>query len=138
MFNEIYLARQRLGATVGARAVMGASWEAFDLVRSVSRECGSTDRELLAAFTLAAAAATKGRNILAGAPSLRQVLSPAECAVPADADAARIAVDLGELADEMASRLAAAADLASCSEDADACRRAAGEAQSIRELLGGE
>jgi hypothetical protein len=92
---------------------------------------------LLAAFVLAAAAAIKGRNILAGAPSLRQVLAPIECAVPADADVAGIAVDLAGLADQVASRLAVVADLARSDGDADACRRAADEARSIRELLGG-
>src|SRR6516225_2149275 len=112
MLSEIYLARQRLGAAVSASDVMGAGWEAFGLIRSVSRECWPTDRELLGAFVLAAAAAIKGRNILAGAPSLRQVLSPVECAVPAGADVAGIAVDLAGLADQVASRLAVVADLA--------------------------
>ena len=137
MLNEIYLARERLGAAVGASDVIGAGWEAFELLRSASRECSSRDRELLAAFTLAAAAATKGRNILAAALSIRRDLPPAGCAVPADADIAGIAADLAGLADEVASRLTSAGSHASSAVGADACRRAAGEAGSIRELLGG-
>jgi hypothetical protein len=137
MLNEIYLSRERLGAAVDTSGVIGAGWEAFELLRSASRECASRDGELLAAFTLAAAAATKGRNILAGAPSIVQVQSAGGCAVPADADAAGIAVCLAGLADEVASRLTAAASEASSAGDADACRRAFGEALSIRELLGG-
>jgi hypothetical protein len=136
MLNEIDLVRQRLGAAVGVPDVMGMGWEALELVRSASRRCGSRDRELLAAFTLAAAAATKGRNILEGAPSLQQVQPPAECAVPADADVAGVAGDLAELVGEVATQLAAAAGLASSMEDAGACRRAADEALNIRELLG--
>ena len=78
-----------------------------------------------------------GRNILAGAVSVQCDLPPAGYAVPADVDIAGIAADLAGLADEMASRLTSAGSHASSAVDADACRRAAGEALSIRELLGG-
>jgi hypothetical protein len=86
---------------------------------------------------MAAATAVQGRNILAGAPSLTRAAQPAVCTVPPGTDVVGLAADLACLAGEVATCLTAAADHAPAEGDAGACRDAAGEADALRDLLGG-
>jgi hypothetical protein len=137
MLDDIIAVRERLRVASGTADTIGASWEAFELVRSASRSCAPRDDGLLAAYAMAAAIAVQGRNILAGAPSLTEVAQPAACAVPPGTDVVSLAADLACLAGEMADCLAAAADHARAEGDAGACRDAAREADALRDLLGG-
>ena len=135
MLDDIIAVRERLRVASGTAATIGASWEAFELVRSASRSCIPRDDGLLAAYAMAAAIAVQGRNILAGAPSFTQVTQPAACTVPPDSDVVSLAADLAFLAREVASCLTAAADHARAEGDVGACRDAAREADALRDLL---
>jgi hypothetical protein len=135
MLNDIIAARGRLSVASTTADTIGASWEAFELVRSASRSCAPRDDGLLAAYAMAAAIAVQGRNILAGAPSLTWTARPAACAVPPGTDAVSLAADLACLAGEVATCLTAAAHYARAEGDAGACRDAAREADALRDLL---
>lgn len=135
MLDDIIAARERLRVASSTADRVGASWAAFELVRSVSRSCVPRDDGLLAAYAMAAAIAVQGRNILAGAPSLTEAAQPA-CTVPPGTDAVSLAGDLARLAGEVATCLTATADHARAEGDAGACRAAAREAEALRDLLG--
>lgn len=136
MLDDIIAARERLSAASGIADTIGASWEAFELVRSASRSCVPRDDGLLAAYAMAAAIAVQGRNILAGAPSLARMAQPEVRTVPPGTDVVSLAADLARLAGEVAACLTAAAEHARAEGDADACRDAAREAHALRDLLG--
>jgi len=136
MLDDIVAARERLSAASGVADTIGASWEAFELVRSASRSCAPSDDRLFAAYAMAATIAVQGRNILAGAPSFTEVAQPAACTVPPGTDVVSLAADLACLAGEVATCLTAVADHARAEGDAGACRDAAREADALQDLLG--
>jgi hypothetical protein len=137
MLDDIIAARERLRAAAGIADTIGASWAAFELVRSASRSCASRDDGLFAAYTMAATIAVEGRNTLASAPSLTEAAQPVTCTVPPGTDVVSLAADLASLAEEISACLTAAADHARTAGDAGACRDAAREADALRDLLGG-
>jgi hypothetical protein len=134
--REIDTMRARVDAADELAGTLAAGRDAFELLRVLCEQCADRDAGLFAAFSFASAAATEGRNILAGAPSL----PPGPDAGPGrqpfvTADIERIADGLAGLAAQLSSRLAAASGQARDAADQAACRDAAGEAGRVHELL---
>jgi len=137
--NEIKDMHERLESAVGITGILAHSWAAFDLIRVILRRYQDRAGEVFAAYTMAAAAAVRGRNLLTAAPSIPLGHTATTNGAPSQsADAAEIADSLASLASLLSSRLMSAALVATHAGDRDACQQAAAEADSINTLLTGE
>lgn len=128
--------RQALEDASGLAGVLGASWDAFDLIVTGCQHGERGSRELFAAFAFAGAAAATGRRLVTAAPSLPaghgRATSPAR---PVADDQEQLADTLASLARALHERLVAAYRQAGDPADQDACADAAVHAVLVRELL---
>jgi hypothetical protein len=127
---------ERLETATGITGILAQSWAACDLIRATLRRYQDRAGDAFAAYTMAAAAAVRARNLLAAAPSIPPGHTGATNGSPSQsADAAEIADMLANLASLLSNRLISAAQLAVQAADRDACQQAAAEAESINALL---
>jgi hypothetical protein len=148
--NPIERMLLRLDGADGVAATLTQAWDVFDLIRAVSRQNEQHSGDG-AAYTMAAAAAVRGRNLLTMAPSIPRhprassrhlqsaVADPAAATGHPGASGPDDTADtLATLASLLASRLIASALAADDAADRRACTAAAAEAGSICSLLDGE
>ena len=134
--NQIELLRQRLLDADGMPSALAASWEVFELVRTVTNANADRSADMYPAFTFARGAAVSGRNAIGFAPSMpagEAVLFDGP--VPLTGDVYEVADALADLASALGARLREAAGLAANARDRTACENAAQDADRINELL---
>jgi hypothetical protein len=129
-------AEARLSRATSLPEVLGAGFDAFEVIRITARHYQDQVPGLFAAFMTTADAAVDGREALTIAPSLplRGGTPPANTVTP-DADTGQAADALTRIAIVLGDRLTQAAAQAGTSGDADACLEAAEAASRIRELM---
>ena len=145
--NAIQHVRLRLEAAAGVAATLAQAWDAFDLIRGMSRQ-QEQQSEDFAAYAMAAASAVRGRNLLSSAPSILSHLSASPGCEPSSITTSSMvagragasgltepADSLASLASLLASKLIASALAADDAADRQACTQAAAEAESIRALV---
>ncbi len=127
----------RLHQAASLPQLLSASFDAFEAIRTTTRDCEDRAPELFAAFMTAADAAVDGREALTIAPSLPLAggAGPVEAAVTV-ADPGQTADLLATLAATLRDRLTGAADLAMLPGDRAACQDAAQAAGRICQLMG--
>jgi hypothetical protein len=132
---EAAAGRLRRAGDLGA--VLGAAYEAFEVMRVVVRAREDPASGLFAAFVMAAALAADGRDAIAFAPSMppRGPGVPGAGGVLAGT-AEEVARGVAGLSGLVAVRLGQVAGQAEPG-DREACQRAASCARGIGELLGG-
>jgi hypothetical protein len=130
---------RRVRATAGLVEVLESAWGAFECVLAEAEAYEDPATPLFPMFVLAATAAANGRDAVLLAPSLPwppRDTSPGGGRAGGRGEPARVAArELALLCQALMSRLEAAATLAACSGDRDACRYAAGRARAICDLL---
>ncbi len=148
--NAIEHVRLRLEAAEGVAATLAQAWDAFDLIRGVSRQQEQQSGDF-AAYAMAAASAVRGRNLLTSTPSILGHVSASPGCEPSSITISGTVTDLAgasgltepadslaSLASLLASRLIATALAADDAADRQACTAAATEAGSICSLLDSE
>jgi hypothetical protein len=136
--NELRAVTARVADSTTMSGLLGASFDAFEVIRQVARACEDRVPELFAAFMVAAGTAVEGRNALNDAPSLPPARSDRalQPSVNTTAEVGQVADDLAELAAFLAQRLPKAAARADLPGDREACERASRAAADIHHLLG--
>jgi hypothetical protein len=136
--RQISNAETRLREATTVPGTLSASFDAFEVIRSLARGNENRVPGLFAAFMMAADAAVDGREAVTIAPSL----PPAAGRQRPDRLAS--GADVGEIADAMAAlgallgdRLSRAASMAAAPSDRAACEEAAEAAGRICELMAG-
>jgi hypothetical protein len=140
LVRDIDSIRARIEGTdlspTGLPRMLDATWDAFDLLAAVCRQCEEQSASLFAAFAFASTAAVEGRHCITAAPSLPResgTTTSHAAAVPSDLEA--VADTLAGLAGMLSEELSSAADHAGDPGDRAACAAAARHASQIRELL---
>ncbi len=133
--NDLEDIAARLRAAGDLAAMLAASFDGFEAIRSAARACEDLDPGLLPAFMLAAGAAVEGRNTVAAAPPRPRAHGGQLAAPEPGADVEAAADGLAALAGLLAGRLSAVAAQAAAPGDRDACVIAAGAAAQIGQLL---
>lgn len=138
MTREIELSDARLQQSASLPDVLGASFDAFEVIRRLARQCESMEPDLLAAFMSAASAAAGGRDAINGAPALLSAAShpPRLGGRPSREPDPHTAADaIAGLAAVLADRLDSAAYLATTPPDRRACEDGAQAARQIHQLM---
>lgn len=121
-------------------AILGAAYNAFEVMLSVLRQHQDRAGRIFAAFVMSAASAADGRDAVAAAPSMPRLARQAEdstrCWDP-DADPAELADGLADLSQLLGTRLAQSGRFAPLEGDQRACTEAAQAAENISALLRG-
>jgi hypothetical protein len=127
----------RLWDASGLPSVLAAGWDVFEFLQQTASAYDDPDTNVRGyAFMLATAAACRGRNALADAPSLPDdAASGEESPVCVFADENQAALALADLAAMAARKLAQVTSTAQLA-DRQACRRAVTAAAEVRDLLG--
>ncbi len=136
--NRINAAHRRLQQASDLAAVLDAAYEAFEWMLSVIHPAQDPASGWFAAYVMAAASASNGRNALALAPSLPRrplVAMPAEQGPGPGERPERVAEAVAGLSHLVAGRLASAAASAPDTVDRDACGHAVRNALDICGLL---
>ena len=147
--NVIEHVRLRLEAVEGVAATLVQAWDAFDLIRGMSRQQEQQSADF-AAYAMAAASAARGRNLLTRAPSILRHVSASPGFEPNSITTSSTVTDraraseptepadsLASLASLLASRLVAIALATDDTAGRQACTVAAAEAGAICSLLDG-
>jgi len=136
--RQISNAETRLREATTVPGTLSASFDAFEVIRSLARGNENRVPGLFAAFMMAADAAVDGREAVTIAPSLPPAAGSRMPGRPA------AGADVGEIADAMAAlgallgdRLSRAAATAATPGDRTACEEAAEAAGRICELMTG-
>ncbi len=128
--------RARVEAAEPQAELLGAAWDAFTLVLDTCHACEEQAPELFAALAFAAAAASRGRLMLASAPSFPiSAGSRTRHDAFVKPDLENVAGALGSLADSLHDRLRQASVEAPAAGDREACAEAAAHAAQVFELL---
>jgi len=127
----------RLGQAANLPDTLAASFDAFETIRLLARDCEDRMPALFAAFMTAADAAVEGREAVTVAPSLP---APDRGHAPssvlsADADVDEIASALTALSALLRDRLSHAMALTAEARDRAACQHAAQAAERICQLM---
>lgn len=136
--DELGAVTARVAGSTSIPGLLDASFDAFEVIRQVTRACEGLAAELFATFMVAAGTAVEGRNALNDAPSLppaRRYPAPSPTVRPAT-DSAQVADELAELAALLTLRLPEMAVQADLAGDREACERAAHAAADICQLFG--
>jgi hypothetical protein len=127
----------RLRQSASLAEALDASFDAFEAIRQLARQCEGMSPDLFAAFMSAAANAADGRDAITSAPALPPAGTyswphgtPGRETDPDDA-----ADSMAALAALLASRLEQAAPLATTPNDRLACRDAARSVRQIQQLM---
>jgi hypothetical protein len=137
--DEIEKMRARLDAADSTAATLTQAWDAFDLIRAITRRYEDRAGAAFAAYALAAASAVRDRNLLTASPSIPPSrTTPAGDSLGEPADAGKAADALADLASLLSARLMSVAQVATHASDREACELAAVQADSICALLIGE
>ncbi len=120
--------------------VLAASYDAFEFIRLLARQCEDRDPRLFAAFMTTAAAAADGLDALAFSDSLPAPGEPGATVITGippstDADLGTVADTLAALAAVLSRQLTRAAALAPADGDRHACRLAGRAADEIHRLM---
>ena len=115
--EQVSRAEARLRDALGLPELLDASFDAFELIRLIARECGNCVPALFAAFMMTADAAVDGREAVTAAPSL-----PLSGGGHGQGGLPVADVGIGEVTDAQATT---PADQAACSEAAEAAERIA-------------
>ena len=121
-------------------SILGAGFDAFEVIRLFARAYEDQVPGLLAAFMTTADTAVDGRDCLMFAPSLPDARTDAAPAAPAPAGAGveEVTDALAALGALLHERLTHAASLATASAARSACEQAAQAAERIRHLMARE
>jgi hypothetical protein len=129
---------QRLETASTLSALLAAGWESFDFITRAAPVYDDPDSGPRGfAFMLATAAASRGRNALAYAPSLPDDDTAAEVDVQALGDEAQVAAYLADLAAVIRRRLMDACPMTPGRDDRRACEAAIAAAAEVHALLAG-
>ncbi|HLI78017.1 MAG TPA: hypothetical protein VKV02_13815 [Acidobacteriaceae bacterium] len=136
MLADINDMRDWLESTEHIAALLSVAWEAFDLIRTVCRQHETACGTDFAAYAMAAAAAVRGRNIIAAAPSIPpRRINLAQAGLAKKADTGQVADALAVLAAALSGRLTSTVMTTASRADEQAGEQAATQAESIRALL---
>ena len=127
----------RLRGAGSLPCLLGAGFDAFEVIRLFARACEDQVPGLLAAFMSTADTAVDGRDCLMFAPSLPDARTGAAPAAPARdcSGVEEVSGALWALGALLLVRLAEAASLATASTDRSECVQAAHSAERIRHLM---
>lgn len=121
----------------GLPGTLAASFDAFEAIRHLARQCQDQEPDLFAAFMTTASAAADGRDAITTAPAL----PPPDPATPQDnqpappTDPGTAADAIAALAALLARRLDHTTTLTSTTGDRIACQDAADAASQIHQLM---
>jgi hypothetical protein len=137
LVSETARIESRLAEATTLTELLTAAFDAFEVIRSLARDCEDHGAELLATYMTIADTAVDGREAVTAAHSVTsRALGTLPEAVSTD-QAAGIKADdrMAGLGALLATRLGGSAGLASASGDLAACRNGAGAARRICSLL---
>jgi len=135
--HDMDMLSARLRDSTSLPEMLAASFDAFEAIRLVARECEDRAPDLFAAFITAGSAAADGREAIADVPALGPPdgIAAADGALAPGTDPGAIADALAALAALLASQLELAASLATPGGDRVAFQEARRAASEIHQLL---
>lgn len=136
MTCEIERSGARLRQSVGLPDLLAASFDAFEAIRRLARQCEGMTPDLFAAFMSAATEAADGRDAITAAPALASADGPAlRHGGHARPDPRAAADSIAVLAAVLTGRLDDAASLATMPGDQLACQDGVQAARRIHQLM---